>query len=705
MNREKTWSRDSDQDVRTIRLADHAGFCFGVKTAIDRTCETVERFRDTGKKISTFGPIIHNRDVIRDLESRGVGIVETPDEVDADSVIIVRSHGISKSEFETLNRLAAEVVDATCPYVKHIHTLVEAACQSGKQIVIIGDASHPEVRGINGWCDDSAMIIEDVRGVEALKQVSPEKTFFVVAQTTLNTKNWDACAEAIRAVSGQAELNQTICLATQRRQDACRLLARQSDAMVIIGSPTSSNSRKLFEIAGEECDHSFFVENEQDLPLKEISKYNRIGVSAGASAPERIIKEVIAKMSEVITNNPAEVNDMEAFMPEIEKSLKTPQRGEIVTGEVIQVSPREIFVNLGCKKDGIIPRGEIALEPDQEIESVYKVGDTVEAKVLKNGGQDDYILLSRKKVEISKHWKEIIEAYDEKQTLEVKVVREVKGGVIAMYKEVSGFIPMSQLNDRYVEKADEFIGKTLSVKVTRVDQRRNKAVFSHKALLAEEKAKRVGEIWASLNVGDFIDGTVMRFTDYGAFVDIGGIDGLLHISEISWGKLKHPKEALEIGQKVHVKILSLNQEKGKISLGLKQNTPEPWSVIREKYSVGQIIDGKVVQIKEYGAFVELEPGLDGLVHISEIAAKRVNNINDEVSIGQAVRAKILEIDVDRRRISLSMKEALSEMPEAEEPEVPEEIAEPVQDDVVETAPVGEAVEAVAQEAEETPVEE
>ncbi|MBR5229205.1 MAG: 30S ribosomal protein S1, partial [Firmicutes bacterium] len=315
-------------------------------------------------------------------------------------------------------------------------------------------------------------------------------------------------------------------------------------------------------------------------------------------------------------------------------------------------------VNLGCKKDGIIPKDEIALEPDQDIESLFKVGDVVEAKVLKNDDGDGNILLSRKKVEISEHWDEIIKAYEEKAFVNAKVVKEVKGGVIATYKEVSGFIPMSQLNDRYVEKADEFLGKTLPVRVTRVDQKRNKAVFSHKAYLAEEKSKKITEIWAALNVGDSVDGTVMRFTDYGAFVDIGGIDGLLHISEISWGKLRHPQEALEIGQKVNVKILSMNEEKGKISLGLKQNTPEPWSVINEKYAVGQVVEGKVVQIKEYGAFVELEPGLDGLVHISEIAAKRVTNIADEISIGQAVSAKILEIDESKKRISLSIKETL-----------------------------------------------
>ncbi len=398
-------------------------------------------------------------------------------------------------------------------------------------------------------------------------------------------------------------------------------------------------------------------------------------------------------MSEIITNNIEELEtvgtvgteeepmDMSAYMDEIEKSMRTPQRSEIVTGKVIQVSSREIYVNLGWKKDGIIPKSEMALEPGQEIEDQFKVGDTVEAKVIKNDDGEGNILLSRKRIEISEQWNEIFKAFEEKASIEVKVQRAVKGGVIAMYKEVSGFIPMSQLNDRYVEKADEFIGQALTVKVTRVDQRRNKAVFSHKVFLNEEKSKKIAAVWDGINVNDVIEGTVMRFTDYGAFVDIGGIDGLLHISEISWGKLRHPREILEIGQKISVKILSMNQEKGKISLGLKQLTPEPWSVIKENYQIGSIVSGKVVQIKEYGAFVELEPGLDGLVHISQIAPRRVNNIAEEVNIGDEVKTKILEIDEERRRISLSMKEALEGDAAAAAEEAP-----------VEEAPAEEAVE-------------
>lgn len=329
---------------------------------------------------------------------------------------------------------------------------------------------------------------------------------------------------------------------------------------------------------------------------------------------------------------------------------------------------------------------------------VFKADDEIQAKVIKTDDVDGGILLSKKKLEISANWNEIVKALEDKTDLEVKVTRTVNGGVIAEYKEVSGFIPLSQLSDHYVENAEEFVGQTMEVKVSRVDQRRNRAVFSHKMFLAEEKEKLIAEIWEKLNEGDVVEGTVMRFTDYGAFVDIGGIDGLLHISEISWGKLKHPQEVLSIGQKINVKVLSMNAEKGKISLGLKQNTPEPWTVIDEKYEIGQVIEGKVVQIKEYGAFVELEPGLDGLVHISEVAHKRVGNINDELEVGQTVNAKILEIDKDRRRISLSIRETL----DAPAEEAPVEEAPVAEEAPVEEAP---AVEEAPYAEEEAPAEE
>ena len=658
--------------MKEIRRAENAGFCFGVKQAIEKAEKAAEQ---NPGEIYSMGSLIHNERVTRDLEKRGIRVIESLDEIsapgtvkdvplrDATPKVIIRSHGEGRALYQKAEERGIVLIDATCPFVARIHHLVN---DTDKQVVIVGDRNHPEVLGISGWCRKPAVIVSSYE--EACE--IPEDDLFVVTQTTIREQMLRDVLQALEEQGKNYQVNNTICNATSKRQESCEKLARESDLMIVVGGRNSSNTKKLYEISKKNCANSYFVENIEDLPLKEVAKCNRIGIAAGASTPECTIKEVIARMSDVtLENNELNMNDL---MDEIEKSLRLPRGGEIVTGKVHQVTDKEVIVNLGCKKDGILPISEVSLEEGQTLADAFKVDDEIKAKVIKTDDGDGGILLSKKKLEISANWEEIVKALEDKTVLEVKVTRPVNGGVIAEYKEVSGFIPLSQLSDHYVENAEEFVGQTMEVRVSRVDQRRNRAVFSHKLFLNEEKDKLVAEIWENLNVDDVVEGTVMRFTDYGAFVDIGGIDGLLHISEISWGK--HPQEVLSIGQKINVKVLSMNAEKGKISLGLKQNQPEPWSVIDENYQVGQVIEGKVVQIKDYGAFVELEPGLDGLVHISEVAHKRVGNINDELEIGQIVKAKILEIDKDRKRISLSIRETI-EPPaedEAQEAEATEE---------------------------------
>ena len=623
--------------MKEILLAENSGFCFGVKQAMEKTEKEIEKKQrnETAGALYTWGPLIHNQTVTDALRAQGVRIAENLDEVTAEDTLIVRSHGEARAFFEEADRRGIHVVDATCPFVKKIHDLVEEAYGKGYRIIILGDAQHPEVRGINGWCENSALVVPTA---EAAREIKEDK-LFVVCQTTIRRELLDEVSAVLRSEGKQAEIHNTICGATTLRQNSCMKLAKKCDCFIVIGGKNSSNTQK----------------------------YNKIGVAAGASTPECVIKEVIATMSENIT----EMNMMD-LMDDIEKSLRLPRIGETVNGKVHQVTDKEIIVNMGCKKDGVIPKEEVTLEGDQKLTDLFKEGDEIQAKVIKTDDGDGVILLSKKKLEVNEHWNEIVEALENKSIINVKVVKQVNGGVIAAYKEVSGFIPLSQLSDKYVENAEEFIGQELPVRVTRVDQKRGRAVFSHKIILTEEKEQRMKEVWDKLQVGDIVEGTVMRFTDYGAFVDLGGIDGLLHISEISWGKLKHPQEVLSIGDKVKVKILSMNDEKGKISLGLKQTTPEPWSVINEKYQIGQVVTGKVVQIKEYGAFVELEPGLDGLVHISEVAHKRVNDIADELTVGQTVDAKILDIDTERKRISLSIKQTLDVPAEEAEDDYPEE---------------------------------
>ena len=661
--------------AREILTAANSGFCFGVKQAIEKTEEEIRRKAESSSpgRIYTWGPLIHNKTVTDGLKEKGVSILDSLENVKPEDVIIVRSHGETKEFFEKARARNCKIIDATCPFVKKIQQLAENAHRKGKQVVIVGDRLHPEVKGINGWCDNSAITVNSVEDAEGVLENHNRNLFFLVAQTTIKKELLNAVIRVFETNNVHVEVNNTICNATALRQKSCAELAEICDAMLIIGGRESSNTGKLFEISEKKCKKRFFVEKIEDLPLHQNAKCNKIGIAAGASTPECVIKEVIATMSEKKEMSMEELLATEAY--DLDGAMRLPRLNEVVNGTVHQVTENGIIVDMGCKKDGIIPKEEVTLEGDQKLTDLFKAGDEIQAKVVKTDDGEGVITLSKKKLEVNEHWNEINDALENKTTITVKVLRQVNGGVIAAYKEVSGFIPLSQLSDKYVENADEFIGKELPVKVTRVDLKRGRTVFSHKAILDEEKKKQIEAVWNSLNVGDVVEGTVMRFTDYGAFVDLGGIDGLLHISEISWGKLKHPQEVLQIGDRVKVKILSMNEEKGKISLGLKQTTPEPWSVIEEKYQVGQVVTGKVVQIKEYGAFVELEPGLDGLVHISEVAHKRVNDIAEELTLGQTVEAKILEIDTERKRISLSIKrtvEAPAEEAEAAEEEADEE---------------------------------
>ncbi len=674
------------------------GFCFGVTRAMEMADKIIAE--EQGKRIYSYGQLIHNKGVTDKLKEQGLNILESLEDGLEGDILIIRSHGASRELFNNARAKGLKVIDATCPYVVKIQRLVEKASSQGKTVVVVGDKNHPEVVGIVGWAKAPGNIFV-VQAAEELSEI-PGDSIVVVAQTTINEEQFHEVGEALKKSHKDVSIENTICTATRDRQEATKSLAKECDVMVVIGGKNSSNSKKLVDISRRYCHNTIFVENNKDLSLKTIDKCSKIGVAAGASTPVSDIEEVIAKMSEVIT----ERNEMEDYLEAIEKSLRLPRLGEIVEGTIHQVTDKEIIVNLGCKKDGVIPKEELDLEADQIITEVYKEGDTIQAKVVKTDDGDGTIMLSKKKLQVNANWEEISQALEDKLTIDVKVVRVVNGGVIASYKEVAGFIPLSQLSDRFIENAEEFMGHVLPIKISRVDKYKGKAVFSHKAYLAEQRQSKMAEVWEKLDVGDIIEGTVMRFTDYGAFVDIGGIDGLLHISEISWGKLKHPQEVLSIGEKINVKVLSMNSERGKISLGLKQTQPEPWSIIDDKYQVGQILTGRVVQIKEYGAFVELEPGLDGLVHISEVAHKRVTDLNDEISIGEEVSTKILEIDKEKKRISLSIKETLEPPIYEEEEETPEttdevEVAETTETAAEESAVVEEAVETEEEAVEET----
>ena len=648
-----------------IIRAKHSGFCFGVDRAIEMAFSEARNKERTGR-LFTCGHLIHNKDVVARLESMGVTMINSLDEADAGDTVIVRSHGEPREFYEKAEEKGIHLIDTTCVFVKKIHDIVSKAHEDGIPVVMIGDREHQEVRATNGWCGYSAHVVGNADEAFAAAHELKGKKPIVVCQTTIKEELLKEVLTVFDKEGITCDIRNTICNATRERQESCAELASRVDAMIVIGDEHSSNSRKLYEIAKKNNQNSIFIENANNNLLNRLTKYNTIGCIAGASTPEWIIKEVISHMSENVNKN-MEQNPMMDFMDDIEKSLRLPKPGDIVDGKIDQVMSDAVIVNMGCKKDGILRSDEVALEEGQTLADLYKVGDEIKAKVIKSDDGEGGIMLSTKRLVAVENYAELEEAMENRENITVTLTRAVNGGVIAAYKEITGFIPMSQLSDRYVENAEEFLGQTFDVRVIRVDTKRNRAVFSRKAILVDEKRKAVAEIWENLNVGDIVEGKVMRFTDYGAFVDIGGVDGLLHISEISWGKLKHPEEVLKIGDIINVKILSLNEEKGKISLGLKQTQPEPWTLVGEKYQVGDVLEGKVVQIKEYGAFVELEAGLDGLVHISEIANKRVENVFDELKVGETVNVKIMEIDPDKRRISLSIKATLPAEEAAEEP--------------------------------------
>ena len=652
-----------------IIRAEHSGFCFGVNRAIDMAFNAADNYAGSGK-LCSCGHLIHNDAVVDRLASKGVIIIDSLDDAKSGDTVIIRSHGEPREFYELAEAKGIELIDTTCVFVEKIHKLVAAAHDKGQAIIMVGSREHPEVVATNGWCNYSATIIENAEEAAACANKFAGETPLVVCQTTIKVELLDSVLAELDKAGVKCEVKNTICNATKDRQESCQDLASKVDMMVVVGDKHSSNSKKLYEIAQKYCKNSIFIQGAEKFLLSQAQNYNKIGIIAGASTPEWIIKEVISSMSENVEKNP-----MLDFMDDIEKSLRLPKPGDIIDGKVDQVMDDAVIVNMGCKKDGILRADEVVLEEGQKLADLFKVGDDIQAKVIKSDEGEGGILLSKKRLVAVENYTELEEAMENKDIISVKLTRTVNGGVIAAYKEITGFIPMSQLSDKYVENAEALLGQTVDVRVIRVDTKRNRAVFSRKAVLVDEKRKAVAEIWTNLNVGDVVEGKVMRFTDYGAFVDIGGVDGLLHISEISWGKLKHPEEVLKIGDIINVKILSLNEEKGKISLGLKQTQPEPWSLVGDKYNVGDVISGKIVQIKEYGAFVELEAGLDGLVHISEIANKRVENVFDELKVGQDVDVKIMEIEPEKKRISLSIKATLPEEPAAEEAPAEEAPAE------------------------------
>lgn len=632
-------------------VAKNAGFCFGVKKAINKAFNAV--VQNNHKQIYTYGPLIHNSQVIHQLESKGILSIDDL-QYGEDNIVIIRSHGVPLNIYKQAKSLNIKIIDATCPFVRKVQNIVEKYYKKKYTIVIVGNPAHPEVIGINGWCNNTAYIIENESDIDKIKGCNK---ICIVAQTTITLDLWNRVIDKLQHKVSVLKKFNTICIATQERQLSCAQVAKQVDAMIIIGGYHSSNTQKLLQISKQHCKNTYHIETVEELPIKYIQNLSKIGITAGASTPDWIIKEVIEKMNTIEHEN----NEMMNMMEEIENSFRIPRRGHTIKGKVIYITDNEIMVDIGYKSDGIVPKNEISNDPSIKPQEIIKEGDEIEVYVLKMDDGEGNILLSKKKVEAEKDWQTVLKAKEDNSTIPVKVIENVKGGVIAVYKEIKGFIPASQLSDTYVDHLEEFVGKQLDVKIIELNKQKNKIVFSRKVVMEKENEKKRQLLWESIKEGDLIDGEVKRLTNFGAFVDIGGVDGLIHISDLSWGRIKHPSEIVKPGDKIKVIILNLDKDKNRISLGLKQMTPEPWENVEEKYHVGDIIEGIIARLTNFGAFVQLEPGMDGLVHISQISHKHIAKPSEEVTIGQQVKVKILNIDKENKRISLSIKEAIENL--------------------------------------------
>lgn len=630
-----------------IQLADKAGFCFGVNRAVDTALNCREKYN---KSIYTLGPLIHNNDVVKFLKSKDIHSIELEDldNLKENDVIVIRSHGITPKVLDILKKKKFIIADATCPYVAHIHERVKKYYELGYTIVIVGDSNHPEVIGINGYCNDTAIIFKDGLNISKL----PGKVC-IVAQTTEKQENFQKVIEKIKPLCDELITFNTICSATKIRQEAASILSQNVDTMVVIGGFHSSNTTKLFEICKKNCKNTIHIENVKQIPKELINSSNNIGVTAGASTPDWIIKEAILKMSEY-TNS--ELNEQLAYMEQNDVKIAV---GDTVKGQIISLNEKEAFINIGHKKDGIIPLKEATRDENVSMKDLFNVGDEIEAKVISLKNSDDCIVLSKIEIEREEAFKEIENAFNNKSEITIYIKEFVNGGIIGRYKGVRVFIPASHVELFHVDDLSNYIGKEMQVKIIefKVNKRVTKIVASRRELLVKEQAEKEEEAWNTLKKDEVIEGEVRRLTSFGAFVDVNGIDGLLHVSEISWGRVEKPEDVLKVGEKVKVFILDIDKENKKLSLSIKKLTDDPWTNIEEKYPIGSIVLGKVVRFADFGAFIQLEPGVDGLVHVSEISYKRINKPSDVLKLNEEVKAKILNVNKDGKRLSLSIKEA------------------------------------------------
>ncbi len=636
-----------------IRLAKSAGFCFGV----DRAMSLVEEAAGRGKTVVTLGPIIHNRHAVAHLEDLGVRVIDRPQDAPPGASVVIRSHGVGRDTYRALEAAGAEIIDATCPFVKRIHRLVEQAEKEGRVSVIIGQRSHPEVLGIAGWCDHFRVFEtpQELKNWSKSPDTPADLPICMVCQTTSPESLWEMCEKIAKKQFTNLKIFDTICKATEYRQKEAADLSAACQAMVVVGDRTSSNTGRLEMICREHCEKVVLVDSASELDPTFFRGVTNVGVTAGASTPAWIIKEVNKKMSEIVN---AEAAQEESFEALLEQSIKTLNTGDKVTGVVTGFGATEVQIDLGTKHAGYIPNDEVSSDPSIKPEEVLHVGDEVEVFVVRVNDQEGTCQLSKKKLDGMRVWDEMAAYAEEKTTVEGTITEDNKGGLVANVKGVRVFIPASQSGIAKGGDMKAMVGKTVKLKITEVNRARRRVIGSIRAVAAEERKAAQEKIWSEIEVGKKYHGVVKSLTSYGAFVDVGGVDGMVHVTELSWNRIKTPADVVKVGDEIDVYVISFDPVKHKISLGYKTPEMNPWNQFMTKFQVGDVVDAKIVKLMTFGAFAEIIPGVDGLIHISQIADRRIGKPEDVLKEGQEVKVKITDIDAENKRISLSIRALL-----------------------------------------------
>ena len=635
-----------------IIRAKTAGFCFGVNRAVKLTYELLEQ----GRPVATLGPLIHNPQVVEDLESKGAITCDSVDDVPDGCEVVIRSHGVGQSVYDKISTRRLVYHDATCPFVTKIHKIAARAGAEGAMLLVAGDAKHPEVQGIVGHTTGKVEVFANLAELEKLlPKLTQQKSIFAVAQTTFNVQSWETCKEFLKNQCTNAKIFDTICNATWARQQEAEDLSQKCDHMVVIGGHHSSNTQKLLQVAARHT-KAINVETADELDKDWLNGARIVGVTAGASTPSSIIEEVLNCMSE-------EIRDDMSFEEMLAASEAKPlYAGKIVKAKVISVSPTECVVGIdGSKHTGIVKLSEMSHDPNAKMEDLVKVDDELDLVVVKTNDQEGVDTLSRVRFEAQKGMKDVSEAAENGTVMEGDVMEANKGGVVVNVKGVRVFVPRSQATMRRDEDYTKLVGQHVKLVITECAGR--KIVGSINKVTAEENKAKRDEFWKNVEVDKQYTGVVKSLTSYGAFVDIGGVDGLCHISELSWNNIKHPSEVVSVGDTIEVYVKSYDPENQKVSLGYKKEEDNPWEKLKNEYPIGSEFEAPVVSITKFGAFVRILPGIDGLVHISEISNERVNKVSDVLKVGDMVKVKLINVDFDRKRISLSMKACLDEAAE------------------------------------------